>query len=161
MAVMAAQGVFLGPDLMVSHPKYLAGVFGSMVVTNLFMVAAAIFLAKSFARFLLVPYSLSGPVILMTAVAAAYGLHGHFADVVLMAGAGIFGCVFVRLGYNASALILGMLLGPMCEASFRYAYMTEGSFMWIFTNPDTTAILMICVVMLLYPLAKQFVVRRT
>lgn len=161
MAVMAAQGVFLGPDLMVSHPKYLAGVFGSMVLTNLFMVAAAIFLAKSFARFLLVPYSLSGPVILMTAAAAAYGLHGQFADVVLMAGAGIFGCVFIRLGYNASALILGMLLGPMCEASFRRAYMAEGSFMWIFTNPDTTAILMICVVMLLYPLAKQFVVRRT
>ena len=92
---------------------------------------------------------------------SAYGLHGQFADVVLMAGAGIFGCVFIRLGYNASALILGMLLGPMCEASFRRAYMAEGSFMWIFTNPDTTAILMICVVMLLYPLAKQFVVRRT
>lgn len=161
MAVMAAQGVFMGPGLMEKQPEYVAGVFGSMFLTNLIMVAAAILLAKGFARFLLAPYSLLGPVILMAAVIAAYGLHGSFADVVVMAGAGMLGFLFVRLGYNPSALILGMLLGPVCETSFRSAYvLADGSFRWVFTNPDTTAILMVCAAMLFYPLVKRFLIRR-
>ena len=76
----------------------------------------------------------------------------------LMAGAGIIGYMFVKLGYNSAALVLGLVLGQMCESNFRRAYtLTNGNMMAVFTKPITAIIMISCVIMLVYPMIQPLI----
>ena len=133
---------------------------GPMLVTNIIMVIVAMAVAKVFAKILSVPYSILGPVIIMMAAIGAYALNNNTGDVALMAGAGIIGYMFVKLGYNSAALVLGLVLGQMCESNFRRAYtLTNGSLTQIFTKPITAVIMICCIVMLVYPFIKPLFIK--
>ncbi len=158
MTALVIKGVQVGPLLVKTQPDFLASVFGSMIVTNIVMVIVAMMIAKVFAKILAVPYSILGPVIVMLATIGAYALNNNTGDVMLMAGAGIIGYMFVKLGYNSAALVLGLVLGQMCESNFRRAYtLTNGSMFNIFTKPITAIIMISCLIMLVYPLVKPFI----
>ena len=158
MTALVIQGVQIGPMLVKTQPEYLASVFGSMIVTNIIMVIVALGVAKVFAQILAVPYSVLGPVICIFATIGAYALNNNTGDVMLMAGAGIIGYLFVKLGYNSAALVLGLVLGSMCESNFRRAYtLTNGSLVQIFTKPITAVIMIACVCMLVYPFIKPMI----
>ena len=161
MTALVIKGVQIGPMLIKTQPEYLASVFGSMLLTNIVMVIVAMGVAKVFAKILAVPYSVLGPVIVMLAAIGAYALNNNTGDVVLMAGAGIIGYMFVKLGYNSAALVLGLVLGQMCESNFRRAYtLTNGSLVQIFTKPITAVIMTACVIMLVYPFVKPFISKK-
>ncbi len=160
MTALVIKGVQVGPMLVKTQPDYLASVFGSMFLTNIIMVIVAMGVAKVFAKILSVPYSILGPVIIMMAAIGAYALNNNTGDVALMAGAGIIGYMFVKLGYNSAALVLGLVLGQMCESNFRRAYtLTNGSLAQIFTKPITAVIMICCIVMLVYPFVKPLIVK--
>jgi putative tricarboxylic transport membrane protein len=157
MTALVIKGVQVGPLLVKTQPDFLASVFGSMFVTNIVMVIVAMLIAKVFAKILAVPYSILGPVIIMLAAIGAYALNNNTGDVMLMAGAGIIGYMFVKLGYNSAALVLGLVLGQMCESNFRRAYtLANGNMMSIFTKPITAIIMLSCVAMLVYPMIQPF-----
>jgi len=161
MTALVIKGVQIGPMLIRTQPVYLASVFGSMLVTNIIMVIAAMMVAKVFAKILAVPYTILGPIIIMLAAIGAYALKNNSGDVVLMAAAGIIGYIFVKLGYNSAALVLGLVLGQMCESNFRRAYtLTNGNIMEMLTKPITAVIMISCILMLLYPLVKPLIKKK-
>ncbi|MDR1831247.1 MAG: tripartite tricarboxylate transporter permease [Fusobacteriaceae bacterium] len=158
LTALVVKGVQLGPILMKTQPRYMAAVFGSMFLTNIIMVIVSMLIAKIFAKILGVPYYILGPVIIMLATIGSYALANNTGDVVLMATAGIIGYAFVKLGYNPAALVLGLVLGQMCESNFRRAYtLTNGNMKAVFARPITAVIVLICVAMLLTPLFKSLV----
>lgn len=158
MTALVIKGVQVGPLLVKTQPDYLSSVFGSMLITNIVMVIVAMMIAKVFAKILSVPYSILGPVIVMLAAIGAYALNNNTGDVMLMAGAGIIGYMFVKLGYNSAALVLGLVLGQMCESNFRRAYtLTDGNMVAVFTKPITAIIMISCVIMLLYPMIQPLI----
>ena len=78
-----------------------------------------------------------------------------------MAAAGIFGYMLSRQGFSAAALILGLVLGNMCESNLRRAVkMTNGNVLEAFTSPITTPILLVCVVLFIYPLVKAVLISK-
>ena len=161
MTALVIQGVQVGPLLIKQQPEYLASVFASMFVTNIVMVVVSMGIARVFAKILSVPYSILGPVIVMLATIGAYATNNNTGDVVLMVGAGIIGYLFSKLKYNSAALVLGLVLGQMCESNFRRAYtLTNGSIMAIFSKPITFVIVAACVIMLVYPFVKPLVSKK-
>ena len=161
MTALVIQGVQVGPLLIKQQPEYLASVFASMFVTNIVMVVVSMGIARVFAKILSVPYSILGPVIVMLATIGAYATNNNTGDVVLMVGAGIIGYLFSKLKYNSAALVLGLVLGQMCESNFRRAYtLTNGSIMAIFSKPITFVIVTACVIMLVYPFVKPLISKK-
>lgn len=161
MTALVIQGVQVGPLLIKQQPEYLASVFASMFVTNIVMVIVSMGIARVFAKILSVPYSILGPVIVILATIGAYATNNNTGDVVLMVGAGIIGYLFSKLKYNSAALVLGLVLGQMCESNFRRAYtLTNGSIMAIFSKPITFVIVAACVIMLVYPFVKPLVSKK-
>lgn len=162
MSALALQGVQMGPLLVRTQPDFLSSVFSSMILTNILMVIIAIGVAKVFAKILSIPYSFLGPAIIMLAAIGSYALKNNTGDIILMAGAGIIGYMLSKQGFSAAALILGLVLGNMCESNLRRAVkMANGNVLEAFTSPITTPILLVCVVLFVYPLLKTALSRKT
>ena len=166
MSALVLKGVTMGPLLLVNQPQFLAATFSSMMVSNIIMVFAAIIIAKIFVQILKVPYSILGPTIIMMATIGAYATKNTAVDVILMAISGLIGFVFVTCKFNSSAMILGLVLGVICESNLRRAYtIAAGNTLWqetvnIVTRPVTGIILVICLVVLLSPVVKPMLAKK-
>ena len=155
MSALVLKGVQMGPLLVKTQPDYLSSVFGSMLITNIIMVFVALAIAKVFAKILAIPYSILGPVIIMLATIGSFALKNSTGDVVLMVASGIIGYLFVSLGYSSAALVLGLVLGIMCEENLRRAYqIANGSWVNALNSPITIVLLLVCAAMILFPIIK-------
>ena len=164
---LVMKGVMLGPMLLIKQPLFLSATFASMFFSNIVMIFAAILLAKIFVQVLKIPYSVLGPMIIMLASIGAFATKSSSVDVMTMAVAGLAGFIFVACKFNASAMILGLVLGRICESNLRRAYIiAPGTNLWdtswnVFSAPlkiapiPLTAILLICCfLILLWPVFK-------
>lgn len=155
MSALVMKGVQVGPLLLRTQPQYLSSVFASMMVTNILMVVVSIGIAKVFAKILAVPYDILGPVIIMLATIGAYALKNGTGDVMLMVIAGIIGYLFSKLGFPSAALVLGLVLGEMCESNLRRAItVANGNAFQAFSSPIAAVVMIACIVMLLAPAIK-------
>ena len=131
-------------------------------MSNIIMVFAAIIVAKVFVKILAIPYSILGPTIIMLAAIGAYATKNTAVDVQLMAISGMVGFVFSHCKFNSSAMILGLVLGIICESNLRRAYtIADGDTLLaatfnILARPITGIIMLVCVVALLSPVVKGY-----
>lgn len=152
MSALVLKGVQLGPLLLKNQPEYLSATFASMFVTNILMVVVAIFIARIFAKVLAVPYSYLGPIIIMLALIGSYATNMSIADVKIMAVAGIAGLAFSACRFNSAALILGLVLGTICEGNFSRAFtLSHANLAAMFARPVAGTLMAVSVVLLLYP----------
>ncbi len=166
MSALVLKGVTMGPLLLVNQPQFLSATFASMFVSNIIMVFAAILIAKVFVQVLKIPYSILGPTIIMMATIGAYATKNTAVDVILMAISGLIGFVFVTCKFNSSAMILGLVLGIICESNLRRAYtIADGDTLLqatvnIVSRPVTGIILLICLAVLLGPVVKPLLQKK-
>lgn len=160
MSALVLKGVTMGPLLLINQPQFLSATFASMFLSNIIMVFAAIVIAKVFVQVLKIPYSILGPTIIMMATIGAYATKNASVDVILMAISGLIGFVFVTCKFNSSAMILGLVLGVICESNLRRAFtIVAGDTLFeaavnIVKRPVTGIVLLICVVVLISPVIK-------
>ena len=144
MSALTLKGVQLGPLLLTNQPTYLSATFMSMIVTNILMVIVAMAIAKVFAQILAIPYSYLGPIIMMLALIGTYGDQMSATSVQIMVLAGILGLVVRACHLNSAAIVLGLVLGNMCEQNFSRGYlMSKGSILTMF-NPTLHPIASCC-----------------
>lgn len=166
MSALVLKGVTMGPLLLVNQPQFLSATFASMFVSNIIMVFAAIVIAKIFVQVLKIPYSVLGPTIIMMATIGAYATKNTAVDVLLMAISGLIGFVFVTCKFNSSAMILGLVLGVICESNLRRAYtIADGDTLMaatlnIVTRPVTGIVLLVCLIVLLSPVIRPLLKKK-
>ena len=156
MSALVLKGVQLGPLLLVNQPQYLSATFASMVVTNILMVVVAIGIAKVFAQILAVPYSYLGPIIIMLAMIGSYATNMSIADVKIMAIAGVIGLIISACHFNSAALILGLVLGVICEGNFSRAYtISRANLVNMFARPVAGTLMVVSFILLIWPIVSQ------
>lgn len=153
MSALALKGVQMGPLLLTNQPQFLSATFVSMVITNILMVIVAMGIAKVFAQILAIPYSYLGPIILMLALIGSYS-EGGAVGVKVMVIAGILGIVVKYMHLNSAAIVLGLVLGGMCEEHFSRSYLMNNAnvFKVLFGTPIAAVVMTVCILMLLSPL---------
>ena len=155
MSALTLKGVQLGPLLLTNQPTYLSATFMSMIVTNILMVIVAMAIAKVFAQILAIPYSYLGPIILMLALIGTYGDQMSATSVQIMVLAGVLGLVVRACHLNSAAIVLGLVLGNMCEQNFSRGYlMSKGSILTMFNptlHPIAFVLIIVCIVLLVSP----------
>lgn len=152
-SALALKGVRMGPLLLQTQPEFLSATFISMFVTNIIMVIVAMGIAKVFAKILAIPYSYLGPIILLLATIGSYS-EGSSAGVFIMVIAGVLGIVVKYMHLNSAAIVLGLVLGTMCEEHFSRAYLMNRTnvFNALFGTPIAAVVMIACILMLLSPL---------
>ncbi|MBQ7825751.1 MAG: trap-t family transporter, partial [Clostridia bacterium] len=70
--------------------------------------------------------------------------------------AGVLGIVVKACHFNSAAIVLGLVLGSMCEANFSRAYLMSkaniGAMFSPVQNPIAFVVIIVCIIMLVTPI---------
>lgn len=153
---MLLHGITPGPLLLRDRPDVFWGVIGSFYLGNMMLLILNLPLVGIFARIVRIAPRYLMPTVLVLCVIGAYGDNGILFDVWVMLGAGIAGYVMRKYNYEPAPLVVGLVLGPVMERSFRQTLIiSRGNMSGLWDSP-------ICLVLWLITLltaALPFIIR--
>jgi putative tricarboxylic transport membrane protein len=149
LAALMMYGLKPGPLLFVESKEFVWTVIGSMYIGNVMLLILNLPLVGLWAKISTLPYKYLGPVILGICVAGAYSPRNTLFDVWVAFGAGILGYVMKKNDWPQAPLMLGFILGPMLELSFRQSLSMGGPTIF-FSRPIAVAFLVLAVIVLVF-----------
>ena len=136
MAALIIHGVTPGPLLISKNPDIFWGTIASMYLGNGMLLLLNLPLIGLWIQVLKVPYSILFPLILLFTIIGCYSVDYKVFDLLLLIFFGVVGYILGKLEYEPAPLIIGFILGPMLERSFRQSLiMSNGHLFIFFTRP--------------------------
>ena len=126
LIVLQYHGVPLGPRLFIESPNLAYGVFMSMVVAYIFMIATILPMARYMSRVTLVPTRYLAPLISTFVIVGAFAPREYLFDMWLALVFGVIGYIARKTGYHVAAILIGVILGPLVEQSYLRALRIGG-----------------------------------
>lgn len=161
MAAMMVHGISPGPLLISQQPELFWGFVASMYVGNAVLLVLNLPLVGLFVNLLRVPYPLLYPAILMLCVLGVYAVNGSVVDVGIMTVMGALGYLLRKFDFETAPVVLGLVLAPMMEMSFRQSLsISSGSYGIFVTRPIALTLLTVGLVLLLSSVI-SFLMRRS
>lgn len=152
MIVLQYHGVVLGPRLFIENPQLAYGVFVSMVVAYLFMIFTILPLARYMSRVALVPTQFLAPLILGFTIVGAFAPREYVFDMGLALAFGILGYVARKTGYHVTAILIGIILGPLFEVYLiRALRISQGDVRILFSSTIGNVLWVLLAVSILLP----------
>ena len=150
IAAMMVHGISPGPLLIAQQPELFWGFIASMYVGNVVLLILNLPLVGIFVTVLRIPYALLYPAILIFCVLGVYAVNGSVVDIGIMTVMGGLGYVLRKFDFDTAPVVLGLILAPMMEMSFRQSLaMSSGSYAIFLDRPIALVMLIIGLSMLL------------
>jgi len=160
IAAMMVHGISPGPLLITQQPELFWGFIASMYVGNVVLLILNLPLVGIFVNVLRVPYPLLYPAILIFCVLGVYAVNGSAVDVGIMTAMGALGYVLRKFDFETAPVVLGLILAPMMEMSFRQSLsMSSGNYTIFVNRPIALVMLMVGLGLLLLGIA-PFVMKK-
>ena len=156
MIVLQYHGMVMGPRLFTTHPELAYGVFVSMAVAYIFMILTILPLARYMARIVLIETTYLVPIIILVTVVAAFVERQYLFDMGLALIFGIIGYIAHKTSYHVTAMLIGIILGPLFEQYLvRALRLSEGNLMVLFSSPLANVLWGFLVLSLVVPLVRR------
>ena len=153
MIVLQYHGMVMGPRLFATNPGIAYGVFVSMAVAYVFMILTILPLARYMSRIVLIPTTYLAPVIILVTIVAAFGERQYLFDMALALVFGVIGYVAHKTNYHVTAILIGIILGPVFEQYLvRALRLSEGDVTILFSSTLGNTLWALLVLSLLLPL---------
>ncbi len=157
LAGFMVHGISPGPMLFEEQGALVYGIFASLIVANIFMLAAEFLGMRVFVKLLSIPKNILLPVVIAFCVVGAFGVNNRVFDVAAMLFFGVIGYVMKKFKFPESPIILGIILGPILETNLRRGLMkSQGSFLPFLTEPISALFLIITLIVLLLTIRKEY-----
>lgn len=121
LGALMLQGIQPGPQLFGSQPELVLGFAWTTIFAGIITFVAAVVLAGSLARMVMIPVIYLGPIVLFLSVVGSYAIRSNMTDVYLMVGIGIVTYLLGHIGIHAGPIGLGIILGPIIEPALVQA----------------------------------------
>jgi len=147
-------GLKPGPMLMIETPHLFWFIVGTLVLANFCLLFFGLTGIRLFTKIVETPKPILLPMILVLSAVGAFAINNNPADVYWMFGFGVLGYFLKIYGYQVAPIILGMILGPLMDRSYRQAMISAesqvGQFVGeFFTSPLSAGILLaLCLTLL-------------
>lgn len=133
-------GLKPGPLLMVETPHLFWFTVGSLTLANIFLLVFGLTGIRIFSRIVECPKAILLPLILVLSAVGTYAIQNNPVDIYWMLGFGILGYFMKCYSFQVAPVILGIILGPLMDVSYRRAMISvrddAGTFFLEFlTNP--------------------------
>lgn len=139
-------GLQPGPLLMEQSGDVFGVMVGASALANIFLLIFGLLIVNIFIRVITVPKQILIPIIAVITVIGAYALSNSITDIYWILGFGIIGLLMRMYHFPVAPMVLGIILGPLIDTSFRRAYMSSAStsdFLLGFVNTPITLVLTI------------------
>ena len=136
------QGLQPGPLLFAKEPGLVYGLFASLLVGNLVMLAMGLLGTKLWAKVLDVPKSVLTPMVLAVTLFAAYAESNSVYTVWLALVFGVLGYALRKCDFPVAPVVLAMVLGNMIEISFRRSLILSDGSASIFLSRPVAAVIL-------------------
>jgi putative tricarboxylic transport membrane protein len=160
-------GLRPGPLLMVDTPHIFWFTVGSLTLANIFLLIFGLGGVRLFSKLVELPKGIILPMIVVLAVVGTFAVQNSITDVYWMLAFGIVGYFLKVYGFPVAPVILGIILGPLMDASYRRAMISArediGRFLMEFITAPISLILTIGFILLVLgqtPLWSRIVRRR-
>ena len=149
LGALTIHGVVPGPQIFTKSPDLFWGMVVSMWIGNVMLLVINLPLIGMWVRLLRIPYRLLYPAILLFCCIGLFSVNKLPADIYFMAGFGIVGLLLLKLGLEATPLVLGFVLGDSLEANFRRTLiMSDGDWTSFVASPLAVALLIAAALLL-------------
>jgi putative tricarboxylic transport membrane protein len=150
------QGLQPGPLLFVREPGLVYGLFASLLIGNLVMLAMGLLGTKIWAKVLDVPKNILTPIVLAICLFAAYAESSNVFGVWLALIFGILGYLMRKWEFPVAPIILAIVLGNMIEVSFRRSMILSDGGLGIFVmRPVAVVILLLAAISVGYQVQRD------
>lgn len=149
-------GLKPGPLLMIETPHLFWFIVGSLTLANIFLLFFGLTGIKLFAKIVETPKPVLLPLILVLSAVGAYAINNNPVDVYWMLGFGLLGYFLKMYGFQVGPVVLGMILGPLMDRSYRQTMLSTGEDVGLFvTEFFTTPLSAIILAALVFTLVSQ------
>lgn len=150
IGALLVQGITPGPQMLVEQPAIFWGVIASMWIGNAMLVVLNLPLVGLWVRLLSVPYRLLFPSVVLICCLGAYSVSNDTFSIYMVALFGGLGYLFYLFRCEAAPLLMGLILGPLCEEYLRRSLeMSGGDLMDIPRHPIALCFLICALALLL------------
>ncbi|WP_077596907.1 tripartite tricarboxylate transporter permease [Oceanobacillus kimchii] len=139
-------GLQPGPLLMEQSADVFGVMVGASILANIFLLVFGLLIVNIFIKVIKIPKQVLYPIIIVITIIGAYAINNSLTDVYWMLGFGIVGLFMKIHQFPVAPMVLGIILGPLLETSFRRAYISSqgtSDFLLGFVNSPITIILLI------------------
>ncbi|MCM2131516.1 tripartite tricarboxylate transporter permease [Larsenimonas rhizosphaerae] len=154
IGAMVVHGLNPGPMLMIETPHIFWFIVGALVLANICLLVFGLMGIKLFARVVELPRAILIPLILVLCVVGSYSINGSMTEVFWMLGFGLLGYFMKIFGFQMGPVILGVILGPLMDKTYRQAMASVGDsssafLMDLVTHPLSLILTAVVVLLLL------------
>jgi len=149
LAAIWLHGIKPGPMLALESPDFLYLTAITLTIATVSMLVFGLLLVKPMVKILKINRKILMPIIVPLTVIGAYAGNVNSFDIAVMFVFGILGYILRKLNYPMAPLVLGIILGPTADISFRQALMQgQGSIIPLLGRP-VGIVLMVAIVWIL------------
>ncbi|MDO4632711.1 MAG: tripartite tricarboxylate transporter permease [Eubacteriales bacterium] len=152
LGALTMYGMVTGPTLLTKSGDFVGRLYIIMLVANIFILPLGLLLARGCIKLLSVKSQYIQMAVLLICCIGAYSLNRSYTDVIIMFIFGIVGFFFRKFDYPLGPLVLGLLLGEMCETNLRRTLMlSKGNPVRLFTNPISIILIVLIIIAIGWP----------
>jgi putative tricarboxylic transport membrane protein len=151
LVALTIHGLEPGPRFFLSGVEPYA-IFCAILMAQFSFFISGLFLARYFAKVIMVPNAIIGPIIIFLSLVGTYAMRNRVEDMGVTIAFGVIGYFFVKLKWPAPCLILGLVLGDLIEKNFhRAVQIADGSYAVFITRPTSLVLLITTLLFMLWP----------
>ena len=156
LGALTMYGMVTGPTLLNSSSEFVCRLYVIMIVANLIILPLGLLTAKACIKLLNIKKQYIQMAVLLICCIGAYSMNRSYTDVIIMFIAGIAGFFFRKFDYPLGPMILGLLLGEMCETNMRRTLMlSQGKISAFFVKPISILLIVLILIATLWPFVSE------
>lgn len=153
MGGLVIHGLQPGPELFTTYAGMTYTFFAGFVLVQFAMLAIGLVGCRFFAQIARLSDAILIPSIVILCVVGSYAIHNNIVEVVIMLIFGVIGYLMRKFDFNAAAMVLGLILGPIGENGLRRSLLlSDGDPSILFSTPLCWLLIALCVVGIFSPI---------
>ena len=156
LGALTMQGIQPGPMLFTKQANWVYSIMIGMVLVNLFMYLQVRLFVKGFSNITKISTKIMVPCLVVLCVIGAYAIKYNTFNAAAMVVIGVIGYLLKKLDFPLTPMVIGLVLGNLCESNMRRALLlSRGNWLTFFQSPIACVFLALAVFMLFFPMIRD------
>lgn len=143
IGAFVVHGMIPGPLMFEQNAKFMYGIYGSLIVANIFLLVVGRVGLKTFCKVVQTPMQILYPIIILTCLIGSYLAAFSTFDVALTLFFAFIAYLMKKFDFNHICFIIGFILAPMWETALQQVIISSEQNPYMFLTRPVAMILMV------------------